>query len=177
MLNRTKIFTFDRWDFLATRGLLVMISIVVPIVSLGAPLVEWISGEDLKWTGPTGYGTSLRSAPLISAHSSTTTWADQLTVSIPNASVGTRLARLLPGLVASIATLTVCWLLLRLMKSIQQQTSFSNVTVWSLRLIALVILIGSVAYFVTQAIANSAVMGHAMGRPKLRTSQSRWLDL
>ena len=46
--------SFDRWDFLGTKILLVLLAVVIPLITLVRPVVTWVTGGALVWEGNLG---------------------------------------------------------------------------------------------------------------------------
>lgn len=165
-MNAAKLFTFDRWDFLSTKVLIVLAGLLVPIFTLLVPAAMWAQNKPLEWAGPTGQDEKARSAEAIAKSGTEAHWADQAVVKITDASTEVWMASLLPGAVLTLVTLSICWFLYRLITGIQREKEFTSASVWALRGIALSLLIGAAAYTVVTGIADDIVMNSAVNGPE-----------
>ncbi len=165
-MNANKILTFDRWDFLSTKGLIVIAAVLVPLFALVQPTWLWVQNEPLEWTGPTGQDEQVRSAEALAKSGVEAHWADEAVVKITDAPNDVWLASLLPGLVISLAALSICWFLFRLITNIQREREFTGASVWALRGIAMTLLLGAAVYTVVAGIADDIVMSSAVDGPE-----------
>ena len=165
-VNADKILTFDRWDFLWTKGFIVLAGLLVPLYTLVLPIARWIDNDALEWTGPTGQDEQVRSAEALAKSGVEAHWADEAIVKITDAPNDVWLASLLPGVVLSLATVSICWFLYRLITHIQSEKEFTRASVWALRGIAISLLVGAAVYTVVSGIADDIVMNSAVNGPE-----------
>lgn len=161
-MNANKILSFDRWDWLLTKGFIALVALLVPLFTVLLPTLMWIQDEPLEWTGPTGQNDVIRSAEGIAQDGVVAHWTDEAAVTIANAPADVWAASLLPGVVLSLATLSICWFLYRLITQIQSEKEFTRVSVWSLRGIALSLILGAAVFTVVTGIADDIVMSRAV---------------
>ena len=161
-MNAARLFTFDRWDFLFTKGFILLAALLVPLFTLLVPAARWAQNKPLEWVGPTGLDQQVRSAEAIAKSGVEAYWADQAVVKITDAPTDVWLASLLPGVVLTLATLSICWFLYRLITGIQSEREFTSASVWALRGIALSLLLGAAVFTVVTGLADDIVMNSAV---------------
>jgi hypothetical protein len=153
---------FSRFDYLATRVALILVAVATPALAVGLPAWRWARGRPLEWTADVDPGMAgLTHLP--HARSGTALeWTGGLAVTISHASIGVWLYRLLPGVLLSIAVLAVVVLLVRLTRRVQRSEAFVADSVGSLRLLALVIVLGWLCTTLADNLASTAVLSAAL---------------
>lgn len=152
---------FDRLDLWMTKALLAVVGVAVPLFSIGLPVVTWLRGGPLRWQldGLGGHG-----APqgLVPGDGVTLRSTDTVTVRIHEAGVEPWLASLLPGVLGSIAVAVAVWLLLRLVRRIEQGKPFVVASATALRLLGATILLGSLAVSLGVGVADAVITQRAV---------------
>ncbi len=153
---------FSRFDFLATRAALGLVAVVTPVLAIGLPVVAWVRGRPLEWAadvdpaqaqlsgfGPTSPGTHLD-------------WSGTLVISLAHAPTSVRIYALGPAVVLCLAVVAVALLLIRLTGRVQRAEAFVADSVRSLRIIAVVIILGWLGTNIAGGVADSAVLDAAL---------------
>lgn len=155
-----RVLRFDRWDFLATRILLIASVVITAVFNVALPAADWLRGRPLVWQ----LDTALRPE------------ADQLkpgirgvhdgrvTVSIPDASAGTWVATLAPGLITCLIAGVLVWLVWRLLGGIQAGRPFVAGSVAWLRAIAATLILGPIPLGAAFGFANGSVTAAAISQ-------------
>lgn len=139
---RKSVFTFDRADLIGTKVLLVLIVIGVGTYAVVAPVVDWIRGRPYEAVvaGPEGMGVTFSGLEVKPGAKVLPTGEIEAVLQHP--STGLRLLDLGAGLVLFLGVLVVAWLVHRLLSRIVSGEPFIRESVWGLRAIALVFLVG-----------------------------------
>lgn len=153
---------FDRWDFLGTKAVLLLVAVGTPLLSVGAPVWRWLSGGPLRWEAQTGVTDALTSPQVVPRDGTRLTWPGDLRVSLDDPDAGVWLASLLPGVVVSAAAVVIAVSLLRLVGRVQARTVFVRDSVRTLRVVALTLLASAVLVTTAGAVADSVVMAAAV---------------
>lgn len=155
-----RILTFDRWDFVVTRVLIVMITLGSLAITVIWPVIMWLRDEPLRWVvavdATVGLPDELTTNPAATAQ-----WNGDALVTLTQASPGTWLATLLPGLITTAAIALVARQLLWLLRDIQSREPFAAASVRRLRIIALILLIAPMVILTANATAGAAVRSAA----------------
>jgi len=154
---------FDRWDFLGTKVLLMLVAVVTPLVTVVLPVVTWLTGGALVWEGEVGSPAALQQPDVVALGGADLRWPGTATVSLPDADTAVWLASLLPGLVVSLTTVTVALLMSWLLRRIQRGDAFVAASVTVLRLVGLTLVVGSLVTRASSAIADASVQSSAVG--------------
>lgn len=156
-----KLLRFDRTDFLLTRLMIAAVGVGVPLVSVGAPLVRWATGRALHWqvSGPDATTVPVDLATRAGVDARGT---DSLGLRIDGAGTGTWLATLLPGIALSVSVVLGAWLLLRLVQSIELGQPFVAASAQALRLLSMIVLVGSLAVALCTGVADAVVTQRAL---------------
>ena len=149
--------TFDRWDFLGTRLVLVVIALVVTGYGVIAPVIRRLLGEPLRWQLQTGTTDELVNDQVVARPGVELTWPGTADVTIDDAGAGTWLASIAPGAILAIVTVIVVLALLRLLSGIAAHQPFAGAAVRSLRVVGATLLGGGVLVTVAGSLANVAV--------------------
>lgn len=173
-MAKKSLFTFDRWDFLGTRIVLVVIALGSVAVGVVVPLVRMVQGEPLIRQLETGRTDALVTDQLTANGGAALTWPGTVDARIEDAEVGTWLTSILPGAVLAIGTVIVVLALFRLLSSIEAGAPFAPAAVRSLRIVGATLLAGSVLVTVADSFANRAVLEVAV---ILRGETTFMLDL
>lgn len=150
--------TFDRWDFLGTRLVLGLIALGSTTMGVVVPLVRWLTGRPLTWQLQTGKTDDVVTDQLVARSGVELVWPGTADVTIDDASAGTWLASMVPGVLLAIATVIVVLALLRLLASIEAQRPFAPAAVRSLRITGATLLVGAIVITVAGSVANLAVL-------------------
>ena len=152
---------FDRWDYLATRLLLVGTLLAIAGVALVAPLIGWTTHGDLTYAVRTTTGAAVADpTPLPGVEA---TWDSTALVTIADASAPTWLALVMQGLMLTVAAGLVIGPLLLLVRSIQQGRSFTGRSVTWLRIAALTVVIAPWVHQAVSGCTNAVVLRAAFG--------------
>jgi uncharacterized protein (UPF0261 family) len=157
-----KALTFDRWDFLATKVVLVVVAIATPIATLVVPLSDWARGKPLVWTVDTGVVDAVPSGRIAWREGATARGTGDAVVTIHGAGGGTWLASMLPGLVLCVATVIVAFLCFQLLRRIQAGEPFGAGSVTILRLTAVIVISGTFLVSVAGSFADVLIMNRAV---------------
>lgn len=152
---------FDRLDFWMTKGVLILVGVAVPLYSVGWPLASWLQDKPLRWELE-GLGPTSVPDRLVAQDGVTLRGADTVVVRITDAGAGPWLASLLPGVVLSIAVGLGAWLLLRLVRRIEQGQPFVSASATSLRLLGATVLVGSLAVSLGLGVAEAVISQRAL---------------
>ena len=161
-MSKGSVLTFDRWDFLGTRVVLVVIAVVVTGFGVIAPVIRWLLGEPLQWQLQTGKTDGLVNDQVVARPGVELTWPGTADVTVDDAGAGTWLASIVPGALLAIVTVIVVVALLRLLSGIATHQPFSEAAVRSLRVVGATLLVGGVLVTVAGSIANVAVLRAAV---------------
>ena len=156
-----KLPTFDRTDFLLTKLMIAAVAVGVPLASVGTPLARWATGQALHWQVP-GPGATRVPADLALRAGADARGTDTLLLRINGAGTGTWLATLLPALALSVTVVLGAWLLLRLVQRIEHGQPFVAASAQALRLLSMVVLVGSLAVAFCTGVADSVVTERAL---------------
>ena len=155
-----RVLTFDRWDFVVTRVLIVAITLGSLAITVVWPVILWLRGEPLQWVvavdATAGLPDELTTSPDAAAQ-----WNGEALVTLTQASASTWLATLLPGLITTAAIALVAGQLLGLLRDIQSREPFAAASVRRLRIIALILLIAPMVALAADAVAGAAVRSAA----------------
>ena len=152
---------FDRSDFVLTKGLLVLLALGLPALTVGGPLVAWWRGRPLTWELD-GLSATLVPPDLRPSSGVRLSGTGTVGVSIPSAATSTWLASLLPGLALSATGLVIAWQLLRVVRRIEQRRAFVASTASAFRVIALALFLGSLVLAVAQGVADAQISQRAL---------------
>lgn len=152
---------FDRLDLWVTKALLILVGVVVPLYSVGWPLARWLQDKPLHWELE-GLGPTSVPDRLVAQEGVTLRGADTVVVHIADAGAGPWLASLLPGAVLSVTVGLGAWLLLRLVRRIEQGQPFVSASATSLRLLAATVLVGSLAVSLGLGVAEAVISQRAL---------------
>lgn len=161
-MDLDRIMTFDRWDFLLTKLLLIAVSAAITGTAVLFPALSWALGHDLIWAGSIGLEQPVRDQALIVHPGAEVEWSGAATYRIAEATPSVWLATLLPGLVLAAATILLAWLLLRLLNQLQSEVPFIRASVWWLRAMAVVLIIAPWLHLMAGAVANGVVQHAAL---------------
>ena len=151
---------FDRSDFRATQVLLVLLSVSTIAFELVVPLVRWVRGAPLRTTVDAD-----GSHPLgdVVARAGAAVRSDgTLRVRLEDASTGTWLATLLPGLVIAVGVGVACVLLLLLIRRIEAGSPFVVASTRTFRALGILSFSGGLLLSLSQAHADSVVIDRAV---------------
>lgn len=151
----------SRTDLAITRAVLVLCAVVVPVVLIVLPVLDWAAGRPLAWSGTVAASTHFDSgAPL--AAGTRLHWDGHAGVTLADPSPGLWLATLVP---AGLSTAAICFVLLmtwQLLGRLQAGTPFVAASVTALRSIAFVVLVASIVVPLASSAVNTAVMAQAL---------------
>lgn len=160
---KTPSLAFDRWDYAATKILLVGALIGVPLLVVGGPLLAWATGDPLVWSAFVDHTAPIADpAPREGVDA---VWDGTAQLTITDASSGLWLLAMLPGAVVAVVTVLVIAPLLGLVRTVQQGESFTGTAVRRLRLVGLTLLTGPWLTQAAGSAADVAVLDHAFGPP------------
>ncbi len=152
---------FSRFDFLATRGVLALVAVTTPVLAVGMPLLSWARGRPLVWTAQVDPARAdLRG--IVAAPGATVDWTGDLALSVGQAPTSAWIYSLVPGVVLSVAVVSVAVLLLRLTRRVQRSEAFVSDSVRSLRIIAFLVMMASLCTQLADNVASSAVLAAAL---------------
>jgi hypothetical protein len=152
---------FDRDDFLITRWALLGLAVLAPLLLLGRPLLAWILGDPLSWTGDTGASADL-SGVVGAGDTAQVRWAGLADVRLDDARAGLWLLTLVPAALLSGAVCAVALLLHRLVGAIEAGTPFTPAGLTALRAVGIVIAAAAVVVPMAEGTANAFVMSEAV---------------
>lgn len=155
-----RIFTFDRWDFVATRVLIAVITLGSLAITVVWPVILWLRGQPLQWVVAVDTTAGLPNEVSLAAGASAQ-WNGEALVTLAQASASTWLATLLPGLITTAAIALVAGQLLGLLRDIQSREPFVAASVRRLRIIALILLVAPMVALTADAVAGAAVRSAA----------------
>jgi hypothetical protein len=147
---------FDRMDFWLTKAVLALVGVAVPVLAVGLPLTTWWRGEPLRWDLD-GLGDSGAPEGLVPAEGVRLRTTHAVVVQIDDPGTVPWLASLLPGVLLSVAVGLAVWLLLRLVRRIEQGKPFVVASAMALRLLGATILLGSLAVSLGLGVADSVI--------------------
>lgn len=162
-VNRTtleRVLRFDRWDFLATRILLIVSVAITALFNVVLPLADWLRGRPLIWQLQTAFrprADQLKPG-VHGVHDGT------VTVSITDAPAGTWVATLVPGLITCLIAGVLVWLVWRLLGGIQAGHPFVAGSVTWLRAIAATLILGPIPLGAAFGFANGSVTNAAISQ-------------
>lgn len=156
----SRILTFDRWDFVATRVLIMAITLGSLAITVIWPAILWLRGEPLQWVVAVDIATDLPDEASLATGASAQ-WNGEALVTLTQASASAWLATLLPGLITTAAIALVARQLLGLLRDIQSREPFAAASVRRLRVIALILLIAPMVTVTADALAGAAVRSAA----------------
>lgn len=143
---------FDRSDFVGTTVILSLAVVGTVLLGLLVPVVEAIRNSPL----PVSYTTKLTSGFVLPRGATHDGFAT-MDLLLMDATPGERLMQALPSLMGSAMTIAVCWMLFRLLRSIQAGEPFTRANVRRINVIALIVgLVGTLAQF-AQGIADNRI--------------------
>ncbi len=158
---KTPSLDFDRWDYGATKALLVAGLVAIPLLVVGLPLLSWVNGDALVWT------TLLDDRTVVTGPEPRggveAVWDGSAVVTIASASTALRLLTLLPSLMVAAAVGVTTWSLLSLVRRIQRGESFTSTTVTRLRIVGFTLLLAPWLVQAFAGLADAAVLERAFG--------------
>jgi hypothetical protein len=139
---RKGVFTFDRADLIGTKLLLLLIVIGVGAYAVVSPVIDWIRDRPYRAVvaGPEGMGVTFSGLEV--KPGAKVLPSGEIEAVLQHPSSGLRLLDLGSGLVLFLGVLVVAWLVHRLLSRIVSGGPFTRESVWGLRAIALVLLVG-----------------------------------
>ncbi len=139
---KKSVFAFDRADLIGTKLLLLLIVLGVGAYAVVTPVVDWIRDHPYRAmaVGPEGMGVTFSGLEVKPGAKVLSTGEIEAVLEHP--STGLRLLDLGAGLVLFLGVLAVAWLVHRLLSQIVSGEPFTRASVWGLRSIALVLLVG-----------------------------------
>lgn len=152
---------FDRWDYAATRLLLLAGLVGIPLVVVGLPLLGWLGDDPLVWGAALDQQAAVTDPAL--RDGARVVWDGGVEVTLAEVPGGVRLLTLLPALVVALAAALVAWPLLGLVRRIQGGESFSTDAVRGLRVVGLTLLLAPWLHQFLVGIADAAVLEEAFG--------------
>lgn len=152
---------FDRWDFLATKALLLVLAVGICLAAVVVPLLAWVRGRALTWTGNTGVSPVVRDDTLTPAPGARMVWTGDASVTLADPATHVWLASLAPGVVLALVAVSVAALLLGLVRRIERGEAFVAASARALRLVALTLLTGVIALVPIGGLADNVVMNAA----------------
>jgi hypothetical protein len=154
---------FGRGDFIATKLVLVVVTMAAVASTIGPRLLAWLRGDALQAqldTGVHGAGGALEARAGVELE-----WSSLADVTIPDPSASTWLISMLPGLAVTFAVALAAVLLWLVVSRVQRDAPFDAVSVRLLRGLSVV----GVAYaFIApslEAASNSALLRAAVVQP------------
>ena len=154
---------FDRGDFIATKLVLMVVTLAAVVGTIGPRVLAWMRGDPLEAqvdTGTHGAGGALAPRDGVRLE-----WSSTADVTIPDASASTWLVSMLPGIAVTIAVALAAVLLWLVVSRIQRDAPFDAVSVRLLRGLAVVGLVYAFIAPTLDAAANSAVLRAAVVEP------------
>ncbi|GAA5145416.1 hypothetical protein GCM10023340_14700 [Nocardioides marinquilinus] len=148
----------DRGDATLTRGLLLAIAVVAPVLLVGLPLLDWVRGEPLVWAGAVDRQGEVPGA----VAGSTVRWNGGVDVTVDGAPAGLWLLTLATGVVLALAVVAVALLLRRVVGDVRAGRPFTQQGLRALRGVGLVVASASILVPVLDGVATSAVLDHAV---------------
>ncbi|MFT3887999.1 MAG: DUF2975 domain-containing protein [Arachnia sp.] len=149
---KTRLLTFDRGDYLATKILTIAVAVGLPILLLCLPVYDALTGQPLRVTLPVS-----EAAPISAADGVTVTPWGVVAVEVAGASAGAWVLSLVPALVASIAVWVGAALLWRVVSAAATGAPFTVDTVHCLRGIALTVILGAAAHWFASGLTHAAL--------------------
>ena len=156
----SRILTFDRSDFIATKVLIIAITLGSLAITVLWPVMSWLRGEPLRWVVAVDASAGMP-AEVTTTSNTVAQWNGDVLVTLSQAPAITRLATLLPGLIATAAIAVTAVQLLGLLRDIQAREPFAAASIRRLRIITLVLMIAPMLALVAHALAEAAVRGAA----------------
>lgn len=157
--------TFSRGDFLALRVLLWLILLGSLLAAVGLPALDRARGADVSWTVPSlGQGLSSPATPAQADNGITGFDFPETVVTFQQPPVSLWLITLLPGLLSAAAVAVGVVMMLRLLRNVQVGKPYSSSSVWSLRVMAVLLILAPVAIGIAGGIATQQVLEH-LGEP------------
>lgn len=155
-----RILTFDRGDFIATKLLIIAITLGSLAITVIWPVISWLRGEPLRWVVGVDVAAGMPEE-LATTTNTAAQWNGEALVTLHQASATTWLATLLPGLIVTAAVALAAIQLLGLLRDIQAREPFAATSVRRLRIIALILIIAPMMVLTAGAIADATVRGAA----------------
>lgn len=156
------VFAFDRADAIGTRILLLLIVISAGALAVIRPVIDWLQGHPFRSVvpGPEGMdravsGITIQPGVKVQA-------SDQLQVTISDPSNGLRGLDLAAGSLVFLGVLICAWLIHKLLSQIMSGEPFTGSSVWWLRGIAGVLLIGPWIHLPFVMARNGMATGQAL---------------
>ncbi len=158
---KTPSLDFDRWDYGATKVLLVVALVTIPLLVVGWPVQSWVTGDPLVWTVLLDDQAAVTGPEV--RRGVEAVWDGSAVVTVTGASAGLRLLTLLPSLALALAAAFTTWSLLNLVRRIERGDSFSAATVTRLRVVGMTLIVAPWLVNAFAGFANGAVLERAFG--------------
>ena len=152
---------FSRFDFVVTRGILGLVALATPVLTLAVPVWSWVGGRPLTWTADVDPSNAQLSGFGSTATGTEVDWNGTALISLAHASTSVRIYTLAPAVLLCLAVVAVALLLIRLTGRVQRSEAFVTDSVRSLRLIAWTIIMGWLATSLAGNVASAAVLDAA----------------
>lgn len=154
---------FDRGDFIATKLVLVVVTLATAAGTIGSGALAWLRGDPLEASVDTGtHGAGGALAPRDGVRLE---WSSNADVTIPDASASTWLVTMLPGIAVTLAVTLAAALLWLVVSRIQRDAPFDAVSVRLLRGLAVVGLVYAFVSPTLHAASNSVLLRAAVEEP------------
>ena len=150
----------DRTDYRITRGLLLLVAVLAPLLGVAAPLALWLTGDALERTTTYGGGAPLPDAT--AAHRATVTTTDAVRLSIPDAPTHLWLLTILPTLLLAVCVTVVVLQLRQVVGTIAVGDSFVPANRRRLRVVGATLIVGSIVVPTVDAIVNHVLTQYAV---------------
>ncbi len=154
-----RLFTWDRSDYVFTRGATIATAAIVCVVSVGLPLWDWLRGNPLVGVVDTGsVDTPLPESLAAAEPGATLTWDGVVQLQIADPSAGLRLAALLPSLLVAALAVAIAVTLHRLIGAAEAGRPFAPATTRSLRTVGWLIFAGALLLPMIGGFADSLLI-------------------
>lgn len=176
-----KLFTWDRSDYVFTRGVTIAIPLIVAAVYVGLPLLDWLLGDPLVGIVDTdAIDTALPADLAPAGPGATLTWDGMVQFEIAEPSAWLRLVALLPGVMITAAGFAIAITFYRLVDATEAGQPFAQAIRRSLQITGWLSFGAALLVPLATSIADSFLLHEAIDGSVDRATYSlnlAWLGL
>jgi hypothetical protein len=152
-----ELLAFDRAGYFVTKSILMIAVLGSVLFHIGGPVVAAATNNPLSMS----YANRVTSG-ITMPRGATYDGTASVDILLRDATLGERFSQALPGLLIAAMTITIAWLLFRLLLDIQRRGPFTKKNVQRINAIAVIVCLGGTMALIAQTMASNAI--YATGR-------------
>lgn len=146
-------------EYAATRALLALGAVIIPIVSVIPPVVAWIRGSPLRWETDTARSGELPGSLVRAQDGAALHWDGVIRYDVPNPSGIDHVLALLPTAIGGALVGLALLVLFRVVGAAQSGTPFIPTSIIGLRLLAAICVTGALIVPFLTMVADTRFVG------------------